>query len=201
MHRCINLQAAEKIKKDLIEKAKIKAAYAKLKAREERSQRSLNTSTKYLEHYSESTQAEASHESEATEPASLEPHPSRQALMDSSDIDPHGAGPTQVPYSVESERDSRTFQRRRKASKQVPFSREAREAELAKEEAKNRKSAAAAARVEREHKIAEREEWRRAMDKSSKTGSHGQMKLGRQSKPLLGKIRRMVMEENSSTDH
>ena len=199
--RSVNSHIAEKIKKGLIEKAKIKAAYSKLKAREQRSQQFSNTSTRYKEQEGGLDHNEASYESNPNEPASLEPHPSRQALINSSGGNRHSVGSTYAQDSGEIERGLEPMQLGRKPPKSAPFSREAKEAELAREEAMKKREAAAAAKVERIQKIAEREEWRRAMEQSRRTGVNGQIKLGRQSKPLLGKIRRMIMEETSHTGH
>ena len=158
-------------------------------------------STRYQEQEGGFDRIEPSHESNMTEPASLEPHPSRQALMNSPNGNRDRGDSTYAQDSGEIKRGPERMQLGRKSRKSIPFSREAKEAGLAREEAIKKKDAAAEAKAERGQKIAEREEWRRAMERSRRPGVNGQAKLGRQSKPLLGKIRKMIMEETSQTSH
>lgn len=82
--------------------------------------------------------------------------------------------------------------RRRQKRKSAPFVRERYEGEKQKAEVNKRREERAAANAERERKLAERERWRRAMSKAKGRGPHGQRKLGRESKILLEKVKRMV---------
>jgi hypothetical protein len=77
-------------------------------------------------------------------------------------------------------------------TKPVPFAREAAEAQRRKEEAEARREAIEASRREREMKLEERERFRKAMAKARTGGKNGQRKLGRESKILLERVRRIV---------
>ena len=157
----------QKIKKDLIDKAKIKRSYAKLKAR---SPPAPSKSTPLL--------------TDVPEAASLGLHPERQAMLDE---------PTTAPLDgTKSHPKSANPRSRHKRAKPVPFQHEAREAARKKEEARKRREAAEEARKERERKAEIRERERRAMAKAKRPGRDGQRRLGRESGVLLEKVRRMV---------
>ncbi|TKA73788.1 hypothetical protein B0A49_05138 [Cryomyces minteri] len=168
----------QKIKKDLIHKAKIKKEYAKVKAREQAENPasapafSLGTG--------------------ATEPAAeptTEPHPERQAAIDdeAANPDPEPAAP-----SYTSRRISALPQDRKRRPKPVPFAKEASEAQRRKEEAEVRRREREEAARQRQQKIEERERFRRAMAKARTGGKNGQRKLGRESQVLLEKVQRMI---------
>ena len=157
----------QKIKKDLIHKAKIKRSYAKLKAR---SPPAPSKSTPLL--------------TEVLEPASLELHPERQAMLNKPSTAPLATTPSHPqPANPRS---------RHKKPKPVPFQHEAREAARKKEEVQKRREAAEQARKERERKAEIRERERKAMAKARRPGRDGQRRLGRESAVLLEKVRRMV---------
>ncbi|TVY59020.1 hypothetical protein LCER1_G000631 [Lachnellula cervina] len=165
-----------KIKKDLIHKAKVKKSYAKLKARDP----DLAPSS-----------APPPTESEP-EPVTQELHPERQAMLDAprSPTPPpnqnQGSNPNPYPG---------TRQPRRNTNKRPAY--------FEKEQAfaAQQKADAEAKRIERERrekergeKVEERERFRRAMAKARTGGKNGQRKLGRESKVLLEKVRRVVGE-------
>ncbi|KAJ9666807.1 hypothetical protein H2201_002940 [Coniosporium apollinis] len=164
----------QKIKKDLIHKAKVKKSYAKIKQRE-------------LEVHPPSTTAPGADgidsadapEPASEPPASLELHPSRQARLDHSPTPPP---PTLAP---------RDRQRRPKKSRHETFSKEAAYAAQRKAEAEARQAAREEAERQREAKLAERERFRKAMAKA-RGGGDGKRKLGRESGVLLEKVRRVV---------
>lgn len=157
----------QKIKKDLINKAKLKRSYAKLKEREP-----LSKPTTYTES-----------PSEPDEPASLELHPARQAMLDAPEEPQHD--------NPENSSAKPRWQRSRKP-KAVPFRREAREAQQRKEEALARQAAYEESNRQRQQKLEEREKFRRAMAKARTGGRNGQRKLGRESKVLLERVKRVV---------
>lgn len=84
---------------------------------------------------------------------------------------------------------------RKRKPKAVPFKKEYDEAQQRKAEAEARRQAREEAARERHRKIEERERFRRAMAKARTGGKNGQRKLGRESKVLLDRVRRMVGDD------
>ncbi|MCJ1381204.1 hypothetical protein MMC17_004313 [Xylographa soralifera] len=162
-----HLRKVQKIKKDLIHKAKLKRSYAKLKERE------LDSKT--------SIYAEAPPE----EPASLELHPARQAMLDAPEEPPQG---TTTSTSGDQRRP------RSRKPKPIPFQKEAREAQKRKEEAQARQEAYEQSSRQRQQKLEERERFRKVMAKARTGGRNGQRKLGRESQVLLEKVKRVLGE-------
>ncbi|KAI9793934.1 MAG: hypothetical protein M1833_000503 [Piccolia ochrophora] len=155
---------AQKIKKDLIHKAKVKKSYAKLKERE--------------------VQVGEDAVPTAPAPASLELHPDRQAMLDT---------PSSPPPPSSGGTDAATHRTiRKKRPKSQPFSREERVAEKRKAEADSHRQARELAEAQRQQKIEERERWRRAMTKAKTPGRDGKRKLGRESKLLLEKVKKLT---------
>lgn len=77
-------------------------------------------------------------------------------------------------------------------SKPRPFEWEARLAEQKREESRARQLCLEASITERQEKAAEREKFRRAMVKARRPDRNGQRKLGRESKVLLEKVKKLV---------
>ena len=162
-----NLCPVQKIKQDLIRKAKVKNSYNKLKQREP-----LDTKPSIY-----STPPEPS--------ASLELHPERQAMLD----DPNPAPATQERVDIHQQPPRHKKAPRPKA---VPFRKEALLAQQRREENERRRKEYEEASRQRQVKIDEREKFRKAMAKARSGGRDGQRKLGRESKVLLEKVQRMV---------
>ncbi|KAI9789199.1 MAG: hypothetical protein M1816_006333 [Peltula sp. TS41687] len=162
----------QKIKKDLIHKAKIKKSYAKLKERESRRQDEPTTTTTDLPR-------------EAT--PNLELHPERQRMLDDADEnDDNAISETVAPAGpIPSDR-------KRRQPKPSPFQKELNLAEQRKAEAEQRRLEREEARKQRLAKIEERERFRRAMAKARRGGKNGQRKLGRESKVLLERVRKAM---------
>jgi hypothetical protein len=163
----------------LIQKAKVKKAYAKIKAAEE-----------------ESTPARSSYYSYADEPsarndnddgaASLELHPDRIAMLN-----------TEEPAETVNNNNNNTTRRRgrdRDGANQTELhgrrKRRPKPSAFAKEIdiAEKRRQAAEARQKERELKAKERE----AMVRAKKPDQFGNRRLGRESKALLSKVQRIV---------
>jgi len=154
-----------KIKKDIIQKAKIKKSYAKLKAREPVAPSAFPT--------------EADDELQPDgEPASQELHPERQKMLD----DP------------EEQQSTQRTARDRRSRKPGYFYKEKAIAEQRKAEAEARRKEFEQRQDEKKRKIEERERFRKAMAKARTGGKNGQRKLGRESKVLLEKVKRIVAE-------
>lgn len=163
----------QKIKKDLIHKAKVKKEYAKLKAREE-----TETTTPRKSVYEREQQNEDHHD-EATESMpepTLEPHPDRMKLLEEAEPEEEHTQPSE---------------RRQRRQRPMPFQKEADLAQKKKEEANARQAAREVAEKERARKQAERERARKTMAKA-RGGPNGQRKLGRESTVLLAKAQRLM---------
>lgn len=167
----------KKIKRDLIGSAQIKKNYAKLKQQgkiPDEPQRAPQPS---------SIGPDAKEDQQANaEPASTTPHPDRQELIDRED---HSPEPVARQPSTKPER-------RKKKPKSTPYQKEYEQAQQWKAEAEERRKAREEAERQRQRKIEERERFRKAMSKARGGGQNGQRKLGRESKVLLEKVKRMV---------
>ena len=76
----------------------------------------------------------------------------------------------------------------------MPFRKEYDRAQQRKAEAEERRKAREEAERQRQQKMEERERFRKAMAKARRGGPNGQRKLGRESKVLLEKAKRMFDE-------
>lgn len=163
----INHIAAQKIKSDLIQKAKVKKAYAKIKAQE------LAAGTPKPVYATAEDAEGAKKENEGAEPASLELHPDRVAMLNEP--------PQQPAPKPERRTQDEDRQRRQRKPKKSAFSKEM-------EIAEQRRKAAEARRKEREAKQQERE----AMARARRPDQTGKRRLGRESKVLLSRVQRLV---------
>ena len=167
-HKLINQPTVQKIKQDLIRKAKIKKSYSKLKEREP-----VNTKPSIY----------ASTPPPTKEPSvSLELHPERQAMLVEPElVSGEQKDPQQLPP------------RRRKPPrpKPVPFRKETLLAQQRREEKERRQKEIEENSRQRQAKIDERDRFRKAMAKA-RSGGSGQRKLGRESKALLGRVQRIM---------
>ena len=174
-HRLLTDSTVQKIKQDLIRKAKVKKVYSKLKEREgvHNTKPSIYPSTPPPEET----------------PTSLELHPERQAMLDEPEPTPreHQQDPQQ-----QQQQQQPPPPRRRKPPKPVPFRKEALRAQQRREEKEKRRKEIEEGNRQRQEKADERERFRKAMAKASSGARDGQRKLGRESKVLLEKVQRMV---------
>ncbi|KAI9799561.1 MAG: hypothetical protein M1825_004487 [Sarcosagium campestre] len=157
----------QSLKKTLIHKAKVRASYAKIKAREG-------------VHKSEGNGEEKSGVGSQPESASLELHPTRQAMLDE-------------PAASGSEQAFKDKPRRR--ARPQPFGKETEEGQRHREEVEMRRRMMEEAQEERTRKILERERWRKAMAKARAPGKDGRRRLGRESGLLLERVKRVVGAE------
>lgn len=146
----------------MIQKAKVKKAYAKVKAQE------LSGS----DHLYRQNDSDAP----PTEPASLELHPDRQAMLDrpavTADAARHGNTGTDGVNE---------YRRRDLRPKRSSYLKEAQMAETRRLEAEARRKV-----------VEEKEKDRRAMSKARRPGKDGKFRLGRQSKVLLHRVERII---------
>jgi type IV secretory pathway VirB10-like protein len=164
----------QKIKNDLIQKAKVRKAYAKVKAQEE-AEREEELATREQDGKTQDIP-------EPPAPATLDLHPDRQAMLDApEEIQPD----TSRRYGRRDGDDVNGFRPRRRERKPKPskYTKElaAAEEKRAQMEAKHRA---------REH----RDKERKAMAKAKRPGKDGKQKLGRQSNVLLSRVQRLMGE-------
>lgn len=158
----------------MIRKAKVKKSYQKLKERE---------------HFEKPEGIPAIYQTlgEPEEPASLELHPDRQAMLSEPEVKQPQLASTTNDNGVR--RPPR--ERRRKMA---PFEQEARLAEQRRAEEMVKRKEFEENRQKRDQKLQEREKFRKAMAKARVGGKNGQRKLGRESAVLLEKAKR-IMEQ------
>ncbi|XXG98994.1 hypothetical protein Hte_005327 [Hypoxylon texense] len=165
----------DKIKKDIIYKAKIKKAYKKIKAAEQISSKP------------DTTDPTTATDDVDTAPQSPTIHPERQAMLEE-DEEPEPSPPPPPP-SNERYKPRRHRQKQRKPGY---FDKATAEAERKQAEADARAQEIEARNAERNRKIAERERFRKALAKARTPGRDGQRKLGRESGLLLEKVKKLV---------
>lgn len=184
----------QKIKEHLIQRAQIKREYAKVRKKEqvqlEREELPIPASLREesglkREHQKASGDIQPALEDDIATTT----HPDRQFLINGSDIHTHPNG------KDDQAQENEVPPHKRRKPKYQPFKREHDEALRRKAEAEERQKAREEAAMQRQRKIEERERFRKAMAKARRGGPNGQRKLGRESKVLLERVRRMVGEQ------
>ena len=178
---------AQKIKSDLIQKAKVKKSYAKIKAQELSADQNKKPHLYGYENNdidggngNDAPAKEPEPEPERgpeSEPASLDLHPDRQAMLDRSS---HRQAQGRA-HPDDNDEQQGMHRRRGRKPKRSAFAKEMEIAEKRKQEAEAR-------RKELQLKQKERE----AMVKARRPSRDGKRRLGRESKVLLGRVQRMV---------
>jgi hypothetical protein len=193
-----NLLTAIQIKRNLIEKAKLKKEYAK-----QLQQAGDDILPKRPATYATTEDDAPDAPDSPKEDAQLEvaPEPLKAPRNPKSKPKPKSPspGPTPAPAPVEEasteEAESNLsgihHSRRQKI---IPFAKEHRFAQRQKREAEERREAYETSQRERAEKTEERERFRKAMAKARSGGKNGQRKLGRESTVLLDRIKRMVQQ-------
>ncbi|EED21603.1 conserved hypothetical protein [Talaromyces stipitatus ATCC 10500] len=161
---------AQKIKRDLIQKAKVKKAYAKIKAAEEES--AVPITRRYYENEETSTSTD---NKPADSAAGLELHPDRQAMLDAPEPS------TEIQHNRENKNNNRERNRQKRRPKPNAFQKEMELAEKRRKEQEARQK-------ERELKAKERQ----AMARARRPDQFGKRRLGRESKVLLSKLQRTL---------
>ncbi|KAJ5771276.1 uncharacterized protein N7511_003327 [Penicillium nucicola] len=162
----------QKIKNDLIQKAKVKKAYAKIKAQEEATAPKKSVYDTYVE---EDAEREKKDEAPTEAATTLELHPDRVAMLNEPEPEP---APARAPRP---ERRPREEGRRERRPKPSAFSKEIEIAEARKRAAEKREK-------DRQAKQNERE----AMLRAKRPDQFGKRRLGRESNALLSRVQRMV---------
>lgn len=180
---------AQKIKADLVQKAKVKKAYAKVKAQEMLEDQN-RPSIQELEEQQRKRELEDEarrkvpdndddgDDDDRSRSASPGLHPDRQAMLDEPQPEPQPRLERQLrPESAQKRRDAGRDRR----SKRSAFAKEM-------EIAQKRKEAEERRRGQREFKQKDRE----AMARARRPDQFGKKRLGRESKVLLGRVQNMV---------
>lgn len=194
----------DRIKKDLIHKAKVKKAYRKIKAAE------TNTQPKQT---SNTVKAEPQNEEQASD--GLSPSQSlateKQARLNDDDKndesdeaarqgmnsgDPRTttlkSGQQESPHRQNKEQPDKRRHNRQQQRRPGYFDKATAEADRRRNEAEKRNMEIDQRNAERMQKIADRERFQRALKKARKPGRDGQRRLGRESGLLLEKVKRLV---------
>ncbi|KAG9519289.1 hypothetical protein KCU93_g8151, partial [Aureobasidium melanogenum] len=175
------------IKRNLIEKAKLKKEYAKQKAQTGDDPQPKRPSTyATTEDDEQDSPEEVVHEEDVEE----EVKAPRQEKPKHKSASP--APVQEAPADNTTSNLSGIHHSRRQ--KIIPFAKEHRAAQRQKREAEERRAAYEKSQKERAEKIEERERFRKAMAKARSGGKNGQRKLGRESTVLLDRIKRMVQQ-------
>lgn len=181
----------------MIEKAKLKKQYAKLKGGDSRNTNDiphlgdsrvspdpLNDQPPPQERLEDVSEVEWSDEDEEEpEQPILAEHAPRNK--------PNRSSAEELEVLEKKNKTPRDEKAHRKPKPQ-PFQKEEREADRRKREAEERREAREQANRERIQKLDERDRFRKAMAKARTGGRNGQRKLGRESQVLLERVQRMV---------
>ena len=159
----------------MIHKAKVKKAYAKIKAREQ----DANEGKAAVAPEDDKTEGQ-----DGEEEAGEKMHPTRQLMLADEDK-------AQVNAAAE-DGEHRADGHRRRTRRPGYYDKQLKKAEQQRNEAEERRQEWQRRREEREQKLAERERFKKAMAKTRT--KDGKKKLGRESSLLLDKVKRMVAE-------
>ncbi|KAM4060408.1 hypothetical protein HRG_002025 [Hirsutella rhossiliensis] len=169
-----------KIKKDLIHKAKVKKAYAKIKARDQPASASSTVAPAAHDQSPESDHVESgAGDAEPEQPM----HPTRELMLKDEQNAQAGANAPQTDAS-----DGK----RRRTRRPGYYDKQLEKAEERRQQAETRAQELRQRRDDRERKLAERERFKKAMAKTR--GRDGKKKLGRESTLLLDKVKKIVAE-------
>ncbi|KAI4846822.1 hypothetical protein E4T44_04855 [Aureobasidium sp. EXF-8845] len=194
------------IKRNLIEKAKLKKEYAKQlqQAGDDILPKRPSTYTTTQEDAPPSPKKETKPEQVDTQPEQVAEKEVKAPRKSKSKSKPKAKSPSPAPTpatapvaetptedTTESNLSGIHHSRRQKI---IPFAKEQRFAQRQKREAEERRTAYETSQRERAEKTEERERFRKAMAKARTGGKNGQRKLGRESTVLLDRIKRMVQQ-------
>ena len=192
---------AQKIKKDLIDKAKIKKDYAKIKKRQApvgeavsegaSSNRADETRIPVREEeVDENEVKDAEGKNKAAEASAVEgvPEENRSATNQNAEaVQDHEPEPAEDPQS-----NIHPSRQRLHKPKTDPYAKAKAAAEAKSQAQEARRLAREEAQRQRVEKLERRDRERKLMEKARQPGKYGQMRLGRQSQVLLARVRRAV---------
>jgi hypothetical protein len=166
----------DKIKKTLIHKAKVKKSYAKIKAQEQANIESERKIYDALER-----------EEDGVGKTQQELHPDRKAMLDAPEEEEEEHARDRA-----AERNRRRGNANGRGNKPAYFAKEMEIARKQKEEREAKQAEFERRQKEIAEKREERERFRRQMAKARSGGKNGQRKLGRESKVLLERVKKIV---------
>lgn len=205
-----------KIKKDLITKAKVKKKYAKIKAEHQKQVTTTPAPDPITAGDNADVDAardqihperQAMLDSSSSSRPNPEPKPQPTTANNTNNNAGTSSGTTQLPPPSQHQQQQpeeandeepqrlQPHPHRRKNHQRPPngyFSKELAAAERAKQAAADRRAEAERREKERQRRIADRERYRRAMDKAKAPGRDGRPRVGRESKLLLERVRRVM---------
>lgn len=179
----------DKIKKNLIHKAKIKKDFAKVRARLEKQEQKTTPST-----------AEEARFRDNGPPASLELHPDRLARL-SQPEEPERPARRARNQDLDNPNASRPdfvkHQKHHRRPKANPFSKASKQAQKRKEDVDRRQRERERIEKERQEKAEQRDRHRRIMA-SARKGKNGQRSLATESEVLLERVKKLTGTDRSS---
>ncbi|KAI9171018.1 hypothetical protein HJFPF1_00497 [Paramyrothecium foliicola] len=168
-----------KIKKELIHKAKVKKAYAKIKAREEQTHENASQPEPSGEH--------AVDEKPGSEETEEQLHPTRKLMLKDEDV-------AQASATGARNEEPQSDGHRRRTRRPGYYDKQLKKAEEQRSEVEAKRREFQRRQEERERKMAERERYKKAMAKTR--DKNGKKKLGREGNLLLDKVKRIVAQDN-----
>ena len=119
---------------------------------------------------------------------SMPRHPDRENMINDPSL------PTLITTSEPRHNHLQSDTGLKRRQKPIPFYKESLKAENLRAEAEERRKGREEAQLQRTQKLQEREQMRRAMAKARSGGRNGQRKLGRESRILLERVKKIVVE-------
>ncbi|KAI5195611.1 hypothetical protein AUEXF2481DRAFT_31506 [Aureobasidium subglaciale EXF-2481] len=183
------------IKRNLIEKAKLKKEYAKQKAQagDDVLPKRPATYAPSEDEADDEPQEEEQVEEQVKETVKEVKAP-RKSKSKPKAKSPSPEPIVEAPAPAEPEESNLDGIHHSRRQKIIPFAKEHRAAQRQKREIEERRAAYERSQVERAEKIEEREKFRKAMAKARSGGKNGQRKLGRESNVLLDRVKRMMQQ-------
>lgn len=184
--------AVDKTKRDLIHRAKVKKAYAKIKAQEQK-----KTQEKGAKPTADAKASDADSEREEAGNELGEPsHDTEEAVPEPPQTNtqqpPEKAGADESRDSPEPDPQMHPARRSNLRKRPGYFDRSLQEAAKRKAEREAREAEFRRRREERERRLRERQRLRRVAAKAREVGPDGRRKLGRESEVLLEKVKKMM---------
>lgn len=204
------VETAQKIKRDLVQKAKVKRKYAKIRKQE------LGTPSTKSTTYASRGESEPGQEASTPQQPTIEKDnrinerhkkiggretiSNEESLDDETlerealepNVDTTATPPQANDVNTVDDNYIHPDRKRLKRAKPDPYRKEIMLAETRRMERDVARKAKEAAIQERQRKREERDRWRKAMAKARKPGKNGQRRLGRESSILLEKVQRLV---------
>ncbi|RFU72009.1 rrna processing domain-containing [Trichoderma arundinaceum] len=174
----------DKLKRDLIHRAKVKKQYAKIKAADKKeAEAKARPSHGDDEDEVKSARSDAGEEEEGEEGEKM--HPTRQLMLKDEDMAQVGADPESTTGPSDGQR--------RRTRRPGYYDKQLKKAEERRKEAEEKRKEYERRMEERSQKQAERERFKKAMAKTR--DKDGKKKLGRESALLLEKVKKLVAEK------